>query len=120
MVTRGAKEPGLPGWASSEYGGRDGTHAAGRRPQRITGHVRAAWQKASRYTKRAQAKAATGRFKQVIGDGPRPRTDQRRASEVGLARCPVAATALHGTCCSELGRVVSDFGAVPTFYGAGQ
>ncbi len=110
----------MPGWASSEYGGRDGTHAAGRHPQRMAGHVRAAWQKASRYTKRTQAKAATGRFKQVIGDGLRPRTDQRRASEVGLARCSVAATALHDACCSEPGRVVSDFGAAPEFHGAGQ
>ncbi len=75
----------MPGCASSEYGGRDGTHAAGRHPQRIAGHVRAAWQKASRYTKRTQAKAATGRFKQVIGDGLRPRTDQRQASEMAVA-----------------------------------
>ena len=35
----------------------------------IAGHGRMAWQKASDYTTRAQAEAAIGRFKQVIGDG---------------------------------------------------
>ena len=46
---------------------------------------RAAWQKASGYTKRARAEAAIGRFKQVIGDGLRSRTDERRATEVNVA-----------------------------------
>ena len=46
---------------------------------------RAAWQKASGYMKRARAEAAIGRFKQVIGDGLRSRTDQRRATEVDVA-----------------------------------
>ena len=53
--------------------------------QFIAEHGRAAWQKASGYTKRAQAEAAIGRFKQVIGNGLRSRTDQRRATEVDVA-----------------------------------
>ena len=53
--------------------------------QNIAKHGRAAWQKASGYTIRARAEAAIGRFKQVIGDGLRSRTDQRRATEVGVA-----------------------------------
>ena len=46
---------------------------------------RAAWQKVSGYTTRARAEAAIGRFKQVIGDGLRSRTDRRRATEVAVA-----------------------------------
>jgi hypothetical protein len=53
--------------------------------QSIAEHGRTAWQKASGYTKRARAEAAIGRFKQVIGDGLRSRTDRRRATEVDLA-----------------------------------
>jgi len=53
--------------------------------QRIAEHGRAAWQKASGYTKRARVEAAIGRFKQVIGDGLRSRTDRRRATEVDVA-----------------------------------
>ena len=53
--------------------------------QFIAEHGRAAWQKASGYTKRARAEAAIGRLKQVIGDGLRSRTDQRRATEVNVA-----------------------------------
>ena len=44
-----------------------------------------AWQKASRYTTRARAEAAIGRFKQIIGDGLRSRTDEHRATEVDVA-----------------------------------
>ena len=51
----------------------------------IAEHGRAAWQKASAYTKRAGAEAAISRFKQVIGDGLRSRTDERRATEVDIA-----------------------------------
>ncbi len=51
----------------------------------IAEHGRAAWQKASGYTRRARAEAAIGRFKQVIGDGLRSRTDRRRATEVDVA-----------------------------------
>ena len=53
--------------------------------QDITEHGRAAWQKASGYTKRARIEAAMSRFKRVIGDGLRSRTDQRRATEVDVA-----------------------------------
>ncbi len=53
--------------------------------QFIAKHGRAAWQKASGYTKRARAEAIIGKFKQVIGDGLRSRTDQRRASEMDVA-----------------------------------
>ena len=51
----------------------------------IAEHGRAAWQRASGYTKRARAEAGIGRFKQVIGDGLRSRTDERRATEVSVA-----------------------------------
>lgn len=51
----------------------------------IAEHGRAVWQKASGYTKRARAEAAIGRFKQVIGDALRSRTDERRATEVDVA-----------------------------------
>jgi len=53
--------------------------------QSIAQHGRAAWQKASGYTRRARAEAVIGRFKQVIGDGLRSRTDRRRATEVDVA-----------------------------------
>jgi hypothetical protein len=53
--------------------------------QCITEHGRAAWQKTSGYSTRARVEAAIGRFKQVIGDGLRSRTDQRRATEVDVA-----------------------------------
>ncbi len=53
--------------------------------QHIAEHGRMAWQKASGYTTRARAEAAIGRFKQVIGDGLRSRTDERRATEVDVA-----------------------------------
>ena len=46
---------------------------------------RAAWQRASGYTARARAEAAIGRFKQVIGDGLRSRTDEQRVTEVNIA-----------------------------------
>jgi len=51
----------------------------------IAEHGRAAWQKASGYTRRARIEAAIGRFKQVIGDGLRSRTDERRSTEVNVA-----------------------------------
>ena len=53
--------------------------------QCIAEHGRAAWQKASGYNSRARVEATIGRFKQVIGDGLRCRTDQRRATEVEVA-----------------------------------
>jgi len=51
----------------------------------IAEHGRMAWQKTSGYTTRARAEAAIGRFKQVIGDGLRSRTDERRETEVDIA-----------------------------------
>jgi hypothetical protein len=53
--------------------------------QFIAEHGRAAWQKASGYNTRARVEATIGRFKGVIGDGLRCRTDQRRATEVNVA-----------------------------------
>jgi Transposase DDE domain len=53
--------------------------------QLIAAHGRMGWQKASGYTKRARAEAAIARWKQVIGDGLRSRTDERRATEVAVA-----------------------------------
>ena len=53
--------------------------------QAIAEQGRAAWQKASGYTKRARVEAAMSRFKQVIGDGLRSRKDRRRATEVDVA-----------------------------------
>ena len=43
------------------------------------------WQKAFGYNRRALAEAAIGRYKRVVGDALRSRTDVRRATEVGVA-----------------------------------
>jgi len=53
--------------------------------QQIAEHGRMAWQKVSGYTTRARAETAIGRFKHVIGDGLRSRTDDRQATEVDIA-----------------------------------
>jgi len=53
--------------------------------QHIAEHGRMAWQRSSSYTTQARAEATIGRFKQVIGDGLRSRTDERRATEVDIA-----------------------------------
>src|SRR3954463_1730718 len=53
--------------------------------QLIAEHGRMAWQKASGYNRRALAEATIGRFKRVIGDGLRSRTDQRQATEMNVA-----------------------------------
>jgi hypothetical protein len=53
--------------------------------QCITEKGRMAWQQASGYNKRAKVEAAISRWKQVIGDGLRSRTDERRATEVDVA-----------------------------------
>src|SRR3954467_4843512 len=53
--------------------------------QCIAEHGRMGWQKRSGYKNRARAEAAIGRWKQVIGDGLRAHTDERRATEVNLA-----------------------------------
>jgi hypothetical protein len=44
-----------------------------------------AWQKASGYNLRAKVEASIGRYKRVIGDALRSRTDRTEATEVGLA-----------------------------------
>jgi hypothetical protein len=46
---------------------------------------RMGWQKRSGYTRRALVEASISRFKRVIGDALRSRTDQRRATEVAIA-----------------------------------
>jgi hypothetical protein len=43
------------------------------------------WQKASGYNLRAKVEAAIGRYKRVIGDAPRSRTDATEATEVAIA-----------------------------------
>ena len=53
--------------------------------QSIAEHGRAAWQKASGYTRRARVEVAMRRFKRVIGGGLRSHTDRRRATEVDVA-----------------------------------
>jgi hypothetical protein len=53
--------------------------------QCIAERSRMAWQKASGYNRRAKVEAAIGRWKQVIGDGLRSRTDERRVTEVNVA-----------------------------------
>jgi hypothetical protein len=46
---------------------------------------RMAWQKASGYNLRAKVEASIGRYKRVIGDALRARTDQTEATEIALA-----------------------------------
>ena len=53
--------------------------------QVIAEHGRMAWQKETGYDKRARLEAAIGRYKRVIGDGLRSRTDHRRGTEVVIA-----------------------------------
>src|SRR3982751_3289496 len=53
--------------------------------QLIAEHGRMGWQTASGYNRRAMAGAPIGRFKRVIGDGLRSRTDQRQATEMNVA-----------------------------------
>ena len=53
--------------------------------QTISECGRMAWQKASGYNWRALVEADISRFKRVIGDGLRSRTDRRRATDVAVA-----------------------------------
>jgi hypothetical protein len=46
---------------------------------------RMAWQKASGYNLRAKVETSIGRYKRVIGDALRSRTDQTEATEVAIA-----------------------------------
>src|SRR5437763_2441508 len=50
----------------------------------IAEHGRLGWQKASGYNRRALAEAAVSRYKRVIGDALRSRTDPGRATEVAV------------------------------------
>jgi len=53
--------------------------------QTIIERGRMAWQKASGYNLRAKVEASIGRYKRVIGDALRSRTDQTEATEVAIA-----------------------------------
>ena len=53
--------------------------------QVIAERGRRAWQQTSGYTKRARAETAISRYKRVIGDGLRSRTEERRATEMDVA-----------------------------------
>ncbi len=53
--------------------------------QTICEHGRRTWQKASGYHWRALVEADISRFKRVIGNGLRLRTDHRRKTEIALA-----------------------------------
>ena len=56
--------------------------------QHIAEHGRMGVQKRSGYTRRVLAEAAVGRWKQVIWDGLRAHTDERRASTMSFATSP--------------------------------
>ncbi len=56
-----------------------------RHTQAIAATGRMAWQRASEYNRGARVEGQTGRWKQVIGDGPRFHTDKARATEVAIA-----------------------------------
>ena len=53
--------------------------------QLIAERGRMGWQKATGYHRRALAEAAVSRYKRVIGDALRSRTDDRQATEVAIA-----------------------------------
>ena len=53
--------------------------------QEIARHGRMGWQKSSGYNIRAKVEAAIGRYKRVIGDAQRSRTDETEATEVAIA-----------------------------------
>ena len=53
--------------------------------QLIAEKGRMGWQKASGYNRRALVEATIGRFKRVIGDGLRARTDQRQTTQINIA-----------------------------------
>ena len=53
--------------------------------QEIVERGRMGWQKASGYNLRAKVEAAIGRYKHVIGDALRSRTDETEATEVAIA-----------------------------------
>ena len=52
-------------------------------------HGRMGWQKSSSYNVRAKVEVAIGRYKRVIGDALRSRTDKTEATEVAIAAAAV-------------------------------
>jgi hypothetical protein len=53
--------------------------------QDIAKHGRMAWQKSRGYNRRAKVEASIGRYKRVIGDALRCRTDATEATEIAIA-----------------------------------
>ena len=53
--------------------------------QTIAQHGRMRWQKSSDYNLRARVEASIGRYKRVIGDALRSRSDENEATEVAIA-----------------------------------
>jgi hypothetical protein len=53
--------------------------------QEVAKYGRMAWQKSSGHNVRAKVEAAIGRYKRVIGDSIRSRTDETEATEVAIA-----------------------------------
>ena len=53
--------------------------------QDIAKRGRMGWQKSSGYNLRARVEASIGRYKRVIGDALRSRTDETEATEVAIA-----------------------------------
>jgi hypothetical protein len=53
--------------------------------QSVAEHGRIGWQKASGYTRRALVESAISRFKRVIGDALRSRTEPRHRTEIDVA-----------------------------------
>ena len=53
--------------------------------EQIAARGRLSWQTASDYNRWALAEAAVSRYKRVIGDALRSRTDRRQATEVAIA-----------------------------------
>ncbi len=51
----------------------------------IADRGRMAWQRAGGYNLRAKVEASIGRYKRVVGDALRSRTDQTEATEIALA-----------------------------------
>jgi hypothetical protein len=62
----------------------------------IADHGQMAWQKPSGYNQRAKVEASIGRYKRVIGDALRSRTDRTEATEVGLAAAALNWTLTFG------------------------
>ena len=53
--------------------------------QSLAEHGRMGWQKRSAYTRRALVEASISRFKRMIGDALRSRTDRCRTIEIAIA-----------------------------------